>query len=47
METIAGFIVRVLVDGVAPEAVLGDVVAFREPYQALYYCVENGLPPAP
>jgi glycine hydroxymethyltransferase len=46
METIADFIARVLVDGVAPEAVLGDVVAFREPYQTLYYCVENGLPPA-
>ncbi len=45
MDTIADFIARVLVDGMAPEAVLSDVVAFREPYQTLYYCVENGLPP--
>jgi glycine hydroxymethyltransferase len=45
MQTIADFISRVLVDGVEPEALIGEVRAFREPYQTLYYCVENGLPP--
>lgn len=45
METIADFIARVLVDHVAPAALVDDVVAFREPYQTLYYCFEQGLPP--
>jgi glycine hydroxymethyltransferase len=44
METIAGFISQVLVGGVEPAALLGDVRAFRESYQTLYYCVESGLP---
>lgn len=44
METIAGFIARVLVEGEAPERVRDDVVAFREPYQRVYYCFEAGLP---
>jgi len=42
METIADFIARSLVE---PEAVIDDVIAFRQPYQTLYYCFENGLPP--
>jgi glycine hydroxymethyltransferase len=46
METIAGFISQVLVGAIEPEALIGEVRAFREPYQTLYYCVENGLPPA-
>lgn len=46
METIADFFARVLVDGVAPEQVVDDVVAFREPYQTVYYCFESGLPGA-
>jgi glycine hydroxymethyltransferase len=45
MDTIADFISRVLVEGVEPEALISKVRAFREPYQTLYYCVENGLPP--
>jgi glycine hydroxymethyltransferase len=45
MEAIADFISRVLVEGVEPEALISEVWAFREPYQTLYYCVENGLPP--
>lgn len=45
MEQIADFIARVLVDHVEPETIVGDVTAFREPYQTLYYCVDNGLPP--
>ena len=44
METIAGFIARVLIEGAAPEQVAGDVVAFRESYQTIYYCFEHGLP---
>lgn len=46
MEQIAAFIARILVEGEAPEQVLEDVVAFREPYQKVYYCFEHGLPPA-
>lgn len=45
MEQIADFIARILVDHVEPEALLDDVTAFRAPYQTLYYCVEEGLPP--
>jgi glycine hydroxymethyltransferase len=45
METIADFISQMLVEGVEPEALIGEVREFREPYQTLYYCVENGLPP--
>ncbi len=44
METIADFITRILVERSAPEAVLDDVIAFRQPYQTLYYCFEHGLP---
>jgi glycine hydroxymethyltransferase len=45
MEQIADFIARVLVDHTEPEALVGDVTDFRAPYQTLYYCVEQGLPP--
>src|SRR5712691_3677342 len=44
METIADFITRILVEGSAPEAVLDDVIAFRQPFQTLYYCFEHGVP---
>ena len=44
METIADFIARVLIEQVAPEAMRDEVVAFRQSYQMLYYCFENGLP---
>jgi glycine hydroxymethyltransferase len=46
MEIIADFIARILVDHVAPEALVDDVIAFREPYQTFYYCFEQGLPPS-
>lgn len=46
METIAGFISRVLVDGAEPESIAGDVIDFREPFQTLYYSFEAGYPPA-
>ncbi len=44
MEQIADFIARLLVDKAVPEDVLEDVIDFRQPYQRLYYCFENGLP---
>src|SRR5215472_5032750 len=44
MESIADFVARVLVERAAPEDVRDEVVAFRQAYQALYYCFENGLP---
>lgn len=46
MEAIAGFMARVLVEGEAPEQVGRDVIEFRQAYQTLYYCFENGLPQA-
>lgn len=46
MQTIADFIARILVENVAPEDILEDVIEFRQPYQRLYYCFDNGLPPA-
>ena len=44
MEIIADFIARVLVENVAPEDVVNDVVAFREPYQTVYYCFGQEMP---
>ena len=44
METIADFIARILIEQVAPEEVVDDVIAFRQPYQTLYYCFEHGIP---
>lgn len=44
METIAGFMAQILVEGRAPEDVGAEVIAFRQPYQTLYYCTETGLP---
>jgi len=41
METIADFMARILVEQVAPEDVVNDVVAFREPYQTVYYCFDQ------
>jgi glycine hydroxymethyltransferase len=46
METIAGFMGRILIDGVEPESLVGDVIDFREPFQTLYYSFEAGFPPA-
>jgi glycine hydroxymethyltransferase len=44
METIADFIARVLVEKAAPEVVVNDVLAFREPSQTVYYCFDHALP---
>jgi glycine hydroxymethyltransferase len=43
MGTIADFIAHILVERAAPEDVIDDVIAFRKPYQTLYYCFENSL----
>src|SRR5438034_4638203 len=44
METIADFIARLLVEQAVPEDVVDDVIAFRQPYQTLYYCFDHGMP---
>ncbi len=44
MDTIADFIARILIERRTPEDVGDEVIAFRQPYQTLYYCFENGLP---
>ena len=44
MDTIADFIARIVVEQAPVEAVVKEVMAFREPFQTLYYCVEQGLP---
>jgi glycine hydroxymethyltransferase len=44
MEIIADFMSRVLVEQVAPQNVVDDVVAFREPYQTVYFCFDHGIP---
>jgi len=44
MDTIADFIARILIEKEAPSKVIEDVIEFRQPYQKLYYCFDNGLP---
>jgi glycine hydroxymethyltransferase len=44
MDTIADFIARILIEKEAPSRVIEDVIEFRQPYQKLYYCFDNGLP---
>jgi glycine hydroxymethyltransferase len=46
MPTVAGFFERVLVKKEPPKSVRGDVADFRRPFQTLYYCFDNGRPPA-
>ena len=38
MECIADFIARVFVERVEPEAMPGEVIAYRQTYQTLCYC---------
>jgi len=45
MQTIAGFIARVLVENESPAVVARDVEDFRLSYQTLYYNFDHGLPP--
>jgi glycine hydroxymethyltransferase len=44
METIADFMARILIEKEAPSSVVEDVIEFRQLYQKLYYCFDNGLP---
>lgn len=44
MDQIADFIGRVLIDKESPNTVMEEVVEFRQAYQKLYYCFDNGLP---
>lgn len=46
METIADFMVRVLVNGEDPQSVRRDVEDFRLPMQDFYYNFDNGWPAA-
>ncbi|MGH2447729.1 MAG: serine hydroxymethyltransferase [Chloroflexota bacterium] len=45
MDCIADFIARVLIEGADPAEVGKDVIAFRAPFQTLYYCFDNPYPP--
>jgi glycine hydroxymethyltransferase len=45
MESIADFIARVLVEGVDPEMIAGEVTDFRRAFQTLYYCFDHPSPP--
>ena len=44
METIADFMARALIEKEAPAKLMEDVIEFRQSYQKLYYCFDNGLP---
>lgn len=44
MDTIAGFIERILIQGEPASAVGRDVEDFRLPFQTIYYNFDNGLP---
>jgi glycine hydroxymethyltransferase len=46
MVQIADFMAKVLIKKESPESVLEDVIEFRQGYQTLYYCFDNGLPEA-
>lgn len=45
MATIADFMARVLIEQESPEAVMEEVIEFRQAYQTLYYEFDQGLPP--
>lgn len=45
MATIADFMARVLIEQESPEAVMEEVIGFRQAYQTLYYEFDQGLPP--
>ena len=46
MEAIAELIARVVLRGEEPSAVATEATALRRAFPTLYYCFENGLPPA-
>ena len=45
MDRIADFIRRILIEKQSPNAVVEDVIEFRQGYQTLYYNFDHGLPP--
>jgi glycine hydroxymethyltransferase len=45
MDQIAEWFHRVLIAGEAPERIAAEVRGFREDFQTVYYCFENGVPP--
>ena len=45
MDVIADFMARVLVEKQSPEAVVEDVIDFRQGYQTLFYNFDHGVPP--
>jgi glycine hydroxymethyltransferase len=45
MDLIADFMARVLVERLAPDTVVKDVVEFRRGYQTLYYNFDHAWPP--
>lgn len=44
METIADFMAHVLIEKESPTKVIEEVIEFRQSYQKMYYCFDNGLP---
>jgi len=45
MDMIADFMARILIEKQSPDAVVEDVIEFREGYQTLFYNFDHGLPP--
>ena len=44
MDQIADFVARLLIEQQAPTDVMEDVIDFRQGYQRLFFCFDNGLP---
>lgn len=44
MDQIADFVARLLIEQQAPTDVMEDVIDFRQGYQKLFFCFDNGLP---
>jgi glycine hydroxymethyltransferase len=44
MDMIADFMTRLLIEKQSPDAVVEDVIEFREGYQSLFYNFDHGLP---
>jgi len=45
MDLIADFMARLLIEKQSPDAVVEDVIEFRQGYQTLFYNFDHGLPP--
>jgi glycine hydroxymethyltransferase len=44
MEQIAEYMAQLLIEKQSPDLIVEEVIEFRQPYQQLYYCFDNGLP---